>query len=92
MKTIFVNFGDSKKKYSFNTNSEVNVGDVLETNAYDAKLTVIEVLDRAFNYVNLVTGDLTDEITGTNCFKIKLIKVIEADETDVIVARRIERA
>lgn len=70
MKTILVIFVDEKVKpeligkyreYSFNTDADVKVGDMLSSPEYNSLLQVIEVLDECFKYFTYGTGELTHE-------------------------------
>lgn len=80
MKTILVIFTDSPlhadkwpehKHYSFNTNDEVSVGDHFRITNYKTPIQVIDVLPDVFTYVDVKTGELSnDEKKGT--FKLRL--------------------
>lgn len=85
MNTIIVTFeGTCKKKYAYNTDSKVVVGDVLMSPEYDNKMTVIDVLDESYKYVNLDTGELSNKMTSLNQNLIRTLKVA-ADKTDSTV-------
>lgn len=82
MKTIIVMFeGTCKKKYAYNTESEVATGDVLVSPDYDNKMTVIDVLEDSYKYVNPDTGELSNKMTSLNQNLIRTLKVA-ADKTD----------
>ena len=88
MKTIFVTYESDfntkyKKRYCFNTEFSVQVGDVINSPKYSSKMKVVEVLDKSYTYFNRQTGDLTDEIDSTNCFKISTINIIENMDCEV---------
>lgn len=70
MKTILVIFVDEKvnpeliskyREYSFNTDADVKVGDVLSSPEYNSLLQVVKVLDEYFKYFTYGTGELTNE-------------------------------
>lgn len=85
MKTIIVMFeGTCKKKYAYNTNSEVATGDVLVSPEYNNKMTVIDVLDESYKYVNPDTGELSNKMTSLNQNLIRTLKVA-ADKVDQTV-------
>ena len=82
MNTIIVTFeGTCKKKYAYNTDSKVAVGDVLTSSEYTSKMTVIDVLDESYKYVNPDTGELSNKMTSLNQNLIKTLKVV-ADKAD----------
>lgn len=83
MNTIIVMFdGTCKKKYAYNTDSGVATGDVLVSPDYsNSKMTVIDVLDRCYKYVNPDTGELSNKMTSLNQNLIKTLKIV-ADKAD----------
>ena len=85
MNTIIVTFeGTCKKKYAYNTDSKVAIGDVLTSSEYTNKMTVIDVLDESYKYVNPDTGELSNKMTSLNQNLIRTLKVV-ADKTDSTV-------
>ncbi len=86
MNTIIVMFeGTCKKKYAYNTESKVAVGDVLVSPEYsNSKMTVIDVLDESYKYVNPDTGELSNKMTSMNQNLIRTLKVV-ADKADQTV-------
>lgn len=88
MKTIIVMFdGTCKKKYAYNTESEVATGDILVSPDYDNKMTVIDVLEDSYKYVNPDTGELSNKMTSLNQNLIKTLKVAadKADQTIICI-------
>ena len=82
MNTIIVMFeGTCKKKYAYNTDSKVAAGDILVSPEYDNKMTVIDVLEDRYKYVNPDTGELSNKMTSLNQNLIKTLKVV-ADKAD----------
>jgi hypothetical protein len=68
--------GTCKKKYAYNTDSKVATGDVLVSPDYNnSKMTVIDVLDECYKYVNPDTGELSNKMTSLNQNLIKTLKV-----------------
>lgn len=85
MNTIIVTFeGTYKKKYAYNTDSKVVAGDVLTSPEYTSKMTVIDVLDESYKYVNPDTGELSSKMTSLNQNLIRTLKVV-ADKADSTV-------
>ena len=86
MNTIIVMFeGTCKKKYAYNTESKVAIGDVLVSSEYsNSKMTVIDVLDESYKYVNPDTGELSNKMASLNQNLIRTLKVV-ADKTDQTV-------
>lgn len=85
MKTIIVMFeGTCKKKYAYNTDSEVATGDVLVSPEYNNKMTIIDVLDESYKYVNPDTGELSNKMTSLNQNLVRTLKVA-ADKVDQTV-------
>lgn len=88
MKTIFVVFSNTTpqkydKRYCFNTDSDLKVGDVIKSPNYTTNLVVVETLNKRFSYFNRTTGELSDEITSTSDFPILELKVGEQDSSIV---------
>lgn len=82
MNTIIVMFeGTCAKKYAYNTESKVATGDVLISPNYSNKMTVVDVLDENYKYVNPDTGELSNKMTSLRQNLIKTLKVA-ADKTD----------
>lgn len=95
MKTIFVVFSNTvlssdqivkSKKYCFNTDSDLKVGDMIKSNTYDSSLLVVRVLDKNFKYYNSSNGELSDEISSTLQNEIKTL-VIREEESNVVYGR-----
>lgn len=83
MNTIVVVFeGTCKKKYAYNTESKVAVGDVLVSPDYsNSKMTVVDVLDESYKYVNPDTGELSNKMTSLSQNFVRTLKVV-ADKAD----------
>lgn len=98
-KTIFVVYTNSTavgvitnrnlKRYAFNTDSEVKVGDVVVSKDYDTRMIVVTVLGKSYKYYDRVTGALSDEITSTGMYEIKDMKVVDDVNNEVVVAARV---
>lgn len=73
--------GPCTKKYTYNTESKVATGDVLVSPDYSNKMTVVDVLDENYKYVNPDTGELSNKMTSLKQNLIKTLKVA-ADKTD----------
>lgn len=89
MKTILAIFTSTKKEdtakekvYSFNTEHDVKVGDLIKDSSYSTKLQVVEVKEKAFEKVNVKTGELTNtDETGYPYYPIKELQ-IESNTTE----------
>lgn len=97
MKTIFVIYTNEKKadsaydkRYAFNTDSKVEVGDMIKSDHYKTNVQVVKVLDQAFKYFDRNSGALSNELTSTNQYEIREISIIDKlKANDVIVFERI---
>ena len=92
MNTIIVMFeGTCKKKYAYNTESKVAIGDVLVSPEYDNKMTVIDVLEDCYKYVNRDTGKLSNKMTSLNQNLIKTLKVVANKVDQTILCIRLTK-
>jgi hypothetical protein len=97
MRTIFVIYTNEKKaktaydkRYAFNCESEVKEGDMLKSDNYKTNIQVVKVLDKSFKYFDRNSGELSDDLTSTNQFEIRNIRIIEAPaDNDTIIFTRI---
>ncbi len=93
MKTILVVYSNNKsltknqvnamKHYAFNTESDLKVGDVIVSSAYDTAMHIVRVLEDSFKYYNATTGELTDKFTSTSLREVKTL-VIREDDVDTV--------
>ena len=74
---------NSKPKYSFNTNSDLKVGDIIKSSQYSSNMQVVSVLDKCYKYVNCKTGDLSMECNSTNCFAIRELVIQDEEENRI---------
>ena len=74
---------NSKPKYSFNTEADLKVGDIIKSSQYSSNMQVIAILDKCFNYVNCKTGDLAMECNSTNCFAIRELVIQDKEENKI---------
>lgn len=98
MKTIIVIYTDSlitnkqelgrKKKYSFNTSSDVEIGDLIKTNAYDTPIQVVKVLNESYKFYNSVTGEMSNDYKSTTQWEIRTLEIRE-EEQEVIYGTKI---
>ena len=100
MKTILVIYTFSKvtkkkelrtyKQYAFNTDSDIKVGEMLNSDSYpDKSMQVTKVLDKSFTFYNASTGELSNEFTSTSQHEIANLE-IRNDEENTIYATRVE--
>lgn len=99
MKTILVVFtkdenrtvkmanASKDKKYSYITEDNIAVGDILGSQAYTSYLLVTDVIEHAYKYYNSENGSLTDEVNSARCYPIKEIKLNESK--DCVMAYKI---
>ena len=101
MKTILVVYTDQKlsveqinnrkmQKYCFRTESEVEVGDVLKSNAYTNNMVVTDVMDSDHKYYNAQSGEMTNTINSTKCYPIKTLVLREEDDS-VVYATKVNK-
>ena len=98
-KTILVVYTDRKitqkaeitkmKKYSFNTEADVKVGDMLSSSAYSTNLQVVRVTESAFKYHNPATGEMSNSFNSSNQSEIKNL-IIREDDEDTVYASIVE--
>lgn len=98
MKTIIVVYTGSivdkktigrMKKYSFNTQSDISVGDLLDSPEYDTPMQVVRVLETGFKYFNRSTGELSDDYTSTSQWEIREL-VLRENDNEVIYASKVK--
>jgi hypothetical protein len=95
MKTIIVIYTNKKitnkqelsrtKKYSFNTESNLNVGDLLDSPTYDTKMQVVKILTKSHKYFNSATGKLSNAYSSTSQWEVRTMVIRESEE-DVVYA------
>jgi len=93
MKTILVVYTDvknreayRKKRYAFNTNSDVIVGDFIDSNDYDTNMLVVRVLDNTYKYYNGSTGELSDNFNSTQQWEIRQLVVADEVNDNIVYA------
>jgi len=96
MKTILVVYSNKKdlipvemmrlKRYSFNCNAEVEVGDILESSEYDTPMVVVKVLDTKYKYFNRTTGELSNDFNSTSQWEIRDLVILDKKETATVYA------
>ena len=92
MKTIIVIYTDKPKtpagleragetRYCFNVTNkdakELSTGDMLDSEEYNTKIQVVEVLDEHFTYYETTGGEMSHVRTNTNQARIKQLKLSE---------------
>ena len=66
---------DSKKRYVFNTNNKVKVGDMLKLDGYNDPVQVAAICDQTYEYVNTTTNQFRQKMDGTNVYRIREIRI-----------------
>ena len=98
MKTILVVYTNEKltkkeyvslKPYFFNTFANLKVGDLVRSPDYDADMQVVEVLDKAYKYVNLADDKLSDKRYSTRQFELRELKIATPSKSDNVVVAEI---
>lgn len=100
MKTIVVVYSNTEKlskaeigkmkKYSFNTDADIKVGDLLDSPTYTTKMLVVKVLNKQYKYYNTSTGKLSNSYNSTSQWEIRTL-VIREDDNEVIYACKIKK-
>lgn len=74
-----------QKRYSFLTKEGLKEGDVIRSSDYSSSyMEVVAVLDEAYFYVNLQTGDLKKKITSTQDLPVKVLKLSEEAHQEIV--------
>ena len=71
------------QKYTFRTEEDLKVGDIISSKAYTSTMQVVDVIDNDYSYYNAMTGELRNDISSTRCYPIKKIVLREDDELTV---------
>ena len=74
---------NSKPKYSFNTEANLKVGDIIKSSQYSSNMQITAVLDKCYKYVNCKTGDLSMDCNYTNCFAIRELVIQDEEENKI---------
>ena len=87
MQTILVIYTDFKivndqqiarnKRYYFNIDSDVKVGDLIKTFEYSTNIQVVKILNEAYRYYNGSTEELSNTFTSSLQWQIKTIQIYE---------------
>ena len=102
MKTILCVYSDkgkrltnkemtSMKRYSFNTEADVKVGDVINSPSYTTPITVVKVLDTSYKYYNGITGDFSNEFKSSAQWDIKTLIIRDPDTPDTVYGYIVEQ-
>ncbi len=91
MRTILVTYENSKpiigssyiKRYAFNTDANVQEGDLIKSSKYDNKMKVEVIMDKQYTYFNVLNGDLSDEHNNSYQHPIRELRIGEEDK-DII--------
>lgn len=99
MKTIIVIYTNEKlnllseigkkKKYAFNTDSEVEVGDLIKSEAYDTNMQIVKILGKTHKYFNASTGELSDEYNSTLQWEIRKMIISDKLDEEVVFASKL---
>jgi hypothetical protein len=97
MKTIIVVYTQRKlddaelrpmDKYAYMTSEDVKPGDMFMLKHKTSYIQVVEVLEKEFSFVNLVTGDLKNERTSTKDAQLSELVINAPSRPDVVYATR----
>lgn len=96
MKTILIVYSNKKdlttvemmrlKRYSFNCETEVKVGDILKSDEYDTDMVVVKVLDKNYKYFNGSNGELSDNFNSTSQWEIRDLIIQDEKESNTVYA------
>lgn len=96
MKTILVIYTHNKiknvgyqKRYAFVTESDVSVGDMIESPEYTTPMQVVKVLKTPYKYFNKETGKLSNSFNNSNQFETRELDIRDK-KSNVIPAYRLE--
>jgi len=82
----------SKKKYSFNVDSDLYEGDVIETNSYKSFLVVVKILPECFKYYNIQTGEISNTFNSASQFEIRTLfikdKLVKSEDIIGVLVNR----
>ena len=79
MKTFSGAFRGSAKSYPFNTESEIQIGDIVKLEGYKGHITVTDILDEVYEYFTYGLSELS-HIPTSSTGLIKVVKVINEEE------------
>lgn len=65
------------KQYSFNSADNIEVDDHIQTEQYRNKIQVVAVVDPAYRFVNIKTGDLSNIKHDDNYVPIREINLLK---------------
>jgi len=97
MKTIIIVYTAKKlseadkrklKKYAFNTEADLKVGDVLESQSYGSPMQVIKVLEEKYDFYNASTGELSNSYNSTSQWEILDMVIQEKNNRTVYASIR----
>lgn len=102
MKTIIVVYTNKEslsdkeirmaRKYAFNTESDVSVGDRIESSDYNTNILVVRILKRSYKYYNQNTGRLsiyTNKYMSTAQNEIVKIVISESKDENVVYGHKL---
>ena len=101
MKTILVVYTHSKlnkkeanrkKKYAFNHEGDLKLGDLFTSGDYDSPMQVVKILDKAHTYFNRSTGEMSDTFNSTDQWDIRTLVIREEDEGDIVYGTKVKEA
>ena len=76
----------TSRRYSFNTEARVSVGDMFEAEEYATPMQVVEILPKTYRYVDTNSGELSNRRkASTKQFEIRTLEIRE-DRDNAIVA------
>lgn len=74
----------ANKLYAFNTESDVEEGDIINSESYNKPMLIVKVLPNiSFKYYNRANGNLSDYYSSTEQREVANL-VIREDNTDIV--------
>ena len=74
-------FARNEQQYTFNTEENIKVGDMIQTNEYRNKIQVTEILSEVFVFLNTKTWQPINEASN-NVLPIKVITIKQEENEE----------
>jgi hypothetical protein len=71
------------KKYSYNTESDIKVGDMIKSQNYTKPVQIVEILEDTFEWYNPKTGSMSNERESEDFFNIRQLELCEEEDLTI---------
>ena len=71
------------KKYSYNTESDIQIGDMIKSQNYSKPVQVVGILEDTFEWYNPKTGAMSNERDTEDFFNIRSLELVEEEDLTV---------